>query len=223
MNFLVVLKDESVERSTFIYVQLNEEKTLLHFSPEFHLEGLTLGEVYQTKGTSGILAFFEKELDLPVKESIEISLTEWDRVTTDLFPTGLDVEIEEGIVHLSTAELQHQMRYRVDEEDSFSIFKRQQKILKSFLKPLSRKRNLLKTTQLLKKYPNLIHTSIQFPQILSLVHRYLQVQQVPSRKLSLPLADTFRVVKRAEEKKVIVIDFTKNRNMLHQITMGKAN
>ncbi|MBO0480931.1 hypothetical protein [Candidatus Enterococcus courvalinii] len=223
MNFLVVLKDESVERSTFIYVQLNQEKTLLHFSPEFHLEGLTLGEVYQTKGMSAILDFFGKELDLPVKEFIEISLAEWDRVTTDLFPTGLDVETEEGILHLSPTELQHQMRYRVDEEDSFSIFKRQQKILKSFLKRLSKKRNLLRTTQLLKKYPNLMQTSIQFPQILSLIHRYLQVQQLPSRKLSLPLADTFRVVKRAEEKKVIVIDFTRNRNMLHQVTMGKAN
>ena len=46
MNFLVVLKDTLIERSTFLYVQLQENKTLLHFSPEFHLEGLTLGEIY---------------------------------------------------------------------------------------------------------------------------------------------------------------------------------
>ena len=45
MNFLVVLKDQVINRSTFLYVQLNKGKTLLHFSPEFHLEGQTLGEI----------------------------------------------------------------------------------------------------------------------------------------------------------------------------------
>ncbi|BDP77474.1 hypothetical protein EfmAA242_17020 [Enterococcus faecium] len=35
-EFLVVLKDTLIERSTFLYVQLQENKTLLHFSPEFH-------------------------------------------------------------------------------------------------------------------------------------------------------------------------------------------
>lgn len=57
MNFLVVLKDTLIERSTFLYVQLQENKTLLHFSPEFHLEGLTLGEIYQAEGLSAVLHF----------------------------------------------------------------------------------------------------------------------------------------------------------------------
>ncbi|XMS92213.1 hypothetical protein QQ467_07865 [Enterococcus faecium] len=44
MNFLVVLKDTLIERSTFLYVQLQENKTLLHFSPEFHIDHF-LGEI----------------------------------------------------------------------------------------------------------------------------------------------------------------------------------
>ncbi|MGE9629649.1 hypothetical protein ACQQAJ_08530, partial [Enterococcus faecium] len=60
MNFLVVLKDTLIERSTFLYVQLQENKTLLHFSPEFHLEGLTLGEIYQAEGLSAVLHFFNR-------------------------------------------------------------------------------------------------------------------------------------------------------------------
>ncbi len=59
MNFLVVLKDKSIERSTFLYVQLTEDKTLLHFSPEFHLEGLTLGEIYQSEGLDAFFSFFQ--------------------------------------------------------------------------------------------------------------------------------------------------------------------
>lgn len=70
MNFLVVLKDTLIERSTFLYVQLQENKTLLHFSPEFHLEGLTLGEIYQAEGLSAVLHFFKVELELPVKKII---------------------------------------------------------------------------------------------------------------------------------------------------------
>jgi len=81
----------------------------------------------------------------------------------------------------------------------------------------------LKTTQLLKKHPELLHTSIQFPQLISLIRRFLRLKEVPSKKLTLPLNDTFRVVKREDEKKVIVIDFTKNRNALHRLTLEKAN
>ena len=187
MNFLVVLKDTLIERSTFLYVQLQENKTLLHFSPEFHLEGLTLGEIYQAEGLSAVLHFFEAELELPVKDYIELSLESWD------------------------------------DENSFSIFRRQQKILKSFLKVISKKRNLIKTTQLLKKHPNLLHTSIQFPQLITMIHRFIRMQQLPSKKLFLPLTDTFRVVNREDKKKVIVIDFTRNRNVLHQVAMEKAN
>ncbi|WP_165006301.1 MULTISPECIES: hypothetical protein [unclassified Enterococcus] len=223
MNFLVVLKDTLIERSTFLYVQLNAHKTLLHFSPEFHLEGLTLGEIYQAEGMQAIMRFFEKELELPVEDYIELSLGAWDQAVAEMFPEGLTIETEMGEKQLSVKQLQTQMRYQVDEENSFSIFQRQQKILKSFLKVISKKRNLLKTTQLLKKYPTLLHTSIQFPQLLSMIHRFMRLQQLPSKKLTLPLADTFRVVNREEEKKVIVIDFTRNRNVLHQLSMGKAN
>ena len=108
-------------------------------------------------------------------------------------------------------------------ENSFSIFRRQQKILKSFLKVISKKRNLIKTTQLLKKYRGLLHTSIQFPQLITMIHRFIRMQQLPSKKLFLPLTDTFRVVNREDKKKVIVIDFTRNRNVLHQVAMEKAN
>ncbi|MCZ1571437.1 hypothetical protein GHB17_08310, partial [Enterococcus faecium] len=95
--------------------------------------------------------------------------------------------------------------------------------LKSFLKVISKKRNLIKTTQLLKKYPGLLHTSIQFPQLITMIHRFIRMQQLPSKKLFLPLTDTFRVVNREDKKKVIVIDFTRNRNVLHQVAMEKAN
>ena len=74
-----------------------------------------------------------------------------------------------------------------------------------------------------KKSPDLVHTSIQLTQFLTLIRRFVRLKEVPSRKLTLPLADTFRVVQRAHEKKVIVIDFMKNRNALHQLTMEKAN
>lgn len=67
MNFLVVLKDTLIERSTFLYVQLQENKTLLHFSPEFHLEGLTLGEIYQAEGLSAVLHFFKGRIGITSK------------------------------------------------------------------------------------------------------------------------------------------------------------
>ncbi|RRQ64272.1 LCP family protein [Enterococcus faecium] len=223
MNFLVVLKDTLIERSTFLYVQLQENKTLLHFSPEFHLEGLTLGEIYQAEGLSAVLHFFKVELELPVKDYIELSLESWDRAVVELFPEGLMIDTNDGKIHLTAAELQKQMRYQIDDENSFSIFRRQQKILKSFLKVISKKRNLIKTIQLLKKYPGLLHTSIQFPQLITMIHRFIRMQQLPSKKLFLPLTDTFRVVNREDKKKVIVIDFTRNRNVLHQVAMEKAN
>ncbi|MDT2837773.1 hypothetical protein P7H50_12980 [Enterococcus durans] len=223
MNFLVVLKDKAIERSTFLYVQLTEDKTLLHFSPEFHLEGLTLGEIYRSEGLDAILAFFNKELELSVKDYLELSLESWDQVVFELFPNGMTIKENQQQIHLTDQELQDQMRYQLDEKNSFSIFQRQQKILKSFLKEIGKKRNLLKTTQLLKKHPELLHTSIQFPQLISLIRRFLRLKEVPSKKLTLPLNDTFRVVKREDEKKVIVIDFTKNRNALHRLTLEKAN
>ncbi len=223
MNFLVVLKDKVIERSTFLYVQLTEDKTLLHFSPEFHLEGLTLGDIYRSEGLEAVLAFFNKELELPVKEYLVLSLESWDQVVEELFPKGLVIEESSQTIHLTTQELKDQMRYQVDEKDSFSIFQRQQKILKSFLKEIGKKRNLLKTTQLLKKHSELLHTSIQFSQLLSLIRRFLRLKEVPSKKLTLPLTDTFRVIRREEEKKVIVIDFTKNRNVLHRFSLEKAN
>ena len=46
MNFLVVLKDTLIERSTFLYVQLQENKTLLHFSPEGRI-GITSKRLYR--------------------------------------------------------------------------------------------------------------------------------------------------------------------------------
>ena len=223
MNFLVVLKDHVINRSTFLYVQLNKGKTLLHFSPEFHLEGQTLGEIYQSEGLTALLLFFNRELDLPVKDYLELSLTSWDQAVTELFPNGLIIKENGQLIQLTVSELQRQMRYKIDEKDSFSIFQRQQKILKSFLSEIGKKRHLLKTTQLLKKYPDLVHTSIQLTQFLTLIRRFVRLKEVPSRKLTLPLADTFRVVQRAHEKKVIVIDFMKNRNALHQLTMEKAN
>ena len=116
MNFLVVLKDTLIERSTFLYVQLQENKTLLHFSPEFHLEGLTLGEIYQAEGLSAVLHFFEAELELPVKDYIELSLESWDRAVVELFPEGLMIDTNDGKIHLTAAELQKQMRYQIDDE-----------------------------------------------------------------------------------------------------------
>ncbi|MGM9902437.1 MAG: hypothetical protein ACI32O_00710 [Enterococcus sp.] len=223
MNFLVVLKDTILKRSTFIYVQIDEYKTLLHFSPEFHLEGLTIGEMYQTDGVLTVVEFFKQELELPVEDYLELSLLEWDQAIGELFPDGMVVENDSGKIHLTVTELQQQMRYQIDEEDSFSIFQRQQKILKSFLKQISRKRNLLKTTQLLKKYPGLLQTSIQFPQLFSLIRRFVRLKEVPSRKMILPLKDTFRVIRREDEKKLVVIDFIRNRNVLHQFAMKKAN
>lgn len=223
MNVLVVLKDKVMDRSTFLYVQLNEGKTLLHFSPEFHLEGQTLGEIYQREGLAKLLLFFNKELELPVKEYLELSLTSWDKVMTELLPNGLKIKENEQLLHLSTKDLQEQMRYKIDEKNSFSIFQRQQRILKSFLNEIGKKRHLFKIAQLLKRHPNLLHTSIQFTQLLSLIRRFIRLKERPSKKLILPLDDTFRVVKREHEKKVIVIDFTKNRNVLHQLTMEKAN
>ncbi|THE15615.1 hypothetical protein E1H99_02980 [Enterococcus hirae] len=223
MNFLVVLKDTILKRSTFIYVQIDEYKTLLHFSPEFHLEGLTIGEMYQTDGVLTVVEFFKQELELPVEDYLELSLQEWDQAIGELFPDGMVVENDSGKIHLTVTELQQQMRYQIDEEDSFSIFQRQQKILKSFLKQISRKRNLLKTTQLLKKYPGLLQTSIQFPQLFSLIRRFVRLKEVPSRKMILPLKDTFRVIRREDEKKLVVIDFIRNRNVLHQFAMKKAN
>ena len=214
MNFLVVLKDQVINRSTFLYVQLNKGKTLLHFSPEFHLEGQTLGEIYQSEGLTALLLFFNRELDLPVKDYLELSLTSWDQAVTELFPNGLIIKENGQLIQLTVSELQRQMRYKIE---------RQQKILKSFLSEIGKKRHLLKTTQLLKKYPDLVHTSIQLTQFLTLIRRFVRLKEVPSRKLTLPLADTFRVVQRAQEKKVIVIDFMKNRNALHQLTMEKAN
>ena len=109
MNFLVVLKDTLIERSTFLYVQLQENKTLLHFSPEFHLEGLTLGEIYQAEGLSAVLHFFKVELELPVKDYIELSLESWDRAVVELFPEGLMINTNDGKIHLTAAELQKQM------------------------------------------------------------------------------------------------------------------
>ncbi|HCT3643502.1 TPA: hypothetical protein OTU17_000001, partial [Enterococcus faecium] len=106
MNFLVVLKDTLIERSTFLYVQLQENKTLLHFSPEFHLEGLTLGEIYQAEGLSAVLHFFKVELELPVKDYIELSLESWDRAVVELFPEGLMIDTNDGKIHLTAAELQ---------------------------------------------------------------------------------------------------------------------
>ncbi|EOS7713875.1 hypothetical protein FRO38_RS10295, partial [Enterococcus hirae] len=133
MNFLVVLKDQVINRSTFLYVQLNKGKTLLHFSPEFHLEGQTLGEIYQSEGLTALLLFFNRELDLPVKDYLELSLTSWDQAVTELFPNGLIIKENGQLIQLTVSELQRQMRYKIDEKDSFSIFQRQQKILKSFL------------------------------------------------------------------------------------------
>lgn len=103
MNFLVVLKDTLIERSTFLYVQLQENKTLLHFSPEFHLEGLTLGEIYQAEGLSAVLHFFKVELELPVKDYIELSLESWDRAVVELFPEGLMIDTNDGKIHLTAA------------------------------------------------------------------------------------------------------------------------
>ncbi|OTP12575.1 hypothetical protein A5844_000808 [Enterococcus sp. 10A9_DIV0425] len=216
-------QDTILKRSTFIYVQIDEYKTLLHFSPEFHLEGLTIGEMYQTDGVLTVVEFFKQELELPVEDYLELSLQEWDQAIGELFPDGMVVENDSGKIHLTVTELQQQMRYQIDEEDSFSIFQRQQKILKSFLKQISRKRNLLKTTQLLKKYPGLLQTSIQFPQLFSLIRRFVRLKEVPSRKMILPLKDTFRVIRREDEKKLVVIDFIRNRNVLHQFAMKKAN
>ncbi|MBF8808131.1 MAG: hypothetical protein IC227_07185 [Enterococcus lacertideformus] len=223
MNFLIVLKDKIIDRSAFLYVQLNEDKTLLHFSPEFHLEGQTLGEIYYTEGLDALLLFFNKELGLPVKEYLELSLNSWNKVVMELFPSGLKIKEKGQLLHLSTSDLQEQMRYKVDEQDSFSIFQRQQKILKSFLNEIGKKRNLLKTTQLLKRHPEFLHTSIPFTQLLSLIRSFIRLKEIPSKKLTLPLDNTFRVVKREQEKKVIVIDFTKNRNVLHRLIMEKAN
>ena len=164
----------------------------------------SLGEIYQAEGLSAVLHFFEAELELPVKDYIELSLESWDRAVVELFPEGLMIDTNDGKIHLTAVELQ-------------------KKILKSFLKVISKKRNLIKTTQLLKKYPNLLHTSIQFPQLITMIHRFIRMQQLPSKKLFLPLTDTFRVVNREDKKKVIVIDFTRNRNVLHQVAMEKAN
>ena len=83
----------------------------------------------------------------------------------------MTIEENQQQIHLTDQELQDQMRYQVDEKN-FSIFQRQQKILKSFLKEIGKKRNLLKTTQLLKKHSELLHTSIQFPQLISLIRRF---------------------------------------------------
>ncbi|AUB52809.1 hypothetical protein [Enterococcus mundtii] len=223
MNFLVVLKDTILKRSTFIYTQIDEQKTVLHFSPEFHLEGLTIGEIYEQGGIQAAKQFFVQELQLPLNDYLEVSLNEWDKAISELFPQGINVESGTTEVHLSVKDLQRQMRYQIDEEGSLSIFQRQQKILKSFLKQISRKRNLFKTTQLLKKYPELLHTSIQFPQLLSLIRRFVRLKEIQSKKLTLPLQDTFRVVKREDEKKLIVIDFMRNRHVLQQMTMEKAN
>ncbi|MGX7172538.1 hypothetical protein [Enterococcus ratti] len=223
MNFLVVLKDQVIQRSTFLYVQLNEGKTLLHFSPEFHLEGQSLGEIYQSEGLTALLLFFNKELELPVEEYVELSLVSWNKVAAKLFPDGLKIKENDQILHLTVEDLQEEMRYKLDEKDSFSIFQRQQKVLKCFLNKIGKKRYLLKTTQMLNRHPELLHTSIQFTQLFSLIRRFIRLKAVPSRKITLPLENTFRVVKRAHEKKIIVIDFTKNRNVLHQLIMEKAN
>jgi anionic cell wall polymer biosynthesis LytR-Cps2A-Psr (LCP) family protein len=220
MNYLIVLKDELLERSTFIYLQLNDFKTLLHFSPEFHLEGLTLGEFYQTGGRTSVEDFFEKDLDLAVDGYVELSLTEWQKVIHDEFAQGLLIEAEEGPIQLAGAELQQYIRYQVDDTNGFSVFQRQQKALKSFFKNFERKRDLFKLLAILKKYPTLVDTTIPFSQMARLFRRYFQTRQLPSKKYALPLADTFRVVDRPNEKKVIVIDFTKNRNTIHQIASG---
>lgn len=50
----------------------------------------------------------------------------------ELFPEGLMIDTNDGKIHLTAAELQKQMRYQIDDENSFSIFRRQQKILKGF-------------------------------------------------------------------------------------------
>ncbi len=85
-----------------------------------------------------------------MKDYLELSLTSWDQAVTELFPNGLIIKENGQLIQLTVSELQRQMRYKIDEKDSFSIFQRQQKILKSFLSEIGKKRHLLKTTQLLK-------------------------------------------------------------------------
>ncbi|MFV0559410.1 MAG: hypothetical protein ACK5NA_01665 [Enterococcus sp.] len=223
MSILVILKDNPVERSTFMYIRLKENRTVLQFSPEFHLEGLTLGELYSKDGYLGIQEFFVKELDLVVDDFVEVSLEEWNRFLPEIAPDGLLVEVADGQRMVGLPELTEKMQYCLDQKNEFSIFYAQRKILKSFFKVLSKKRNLLRMTYFLKKYPNLLHTSMQIPQFFGLVHRYLQSQQLPSQNFSFPLTDTYRVVERSHEKKVIVVDFIQNRNKIYQMTLGKVN
>ncbi|EPH96840.1 hypothetical protein D920_02005 [Enterococcus faecalis 13-SD-W-01] len=220
MNYLIVLKDEILERSTFIYLQLTDFKTLLHFSPEFHLEGLTLGEIYRSGGKDSLESFFERDLDLVVDGYVELSLAEWHKVVNEEFAQGLLIETAEGPIQLAGTELQQYTRYQVDDTNGFSVFQRQQKALKSFFKNFERKRDFLKLLAILKKYPALVSTTIPFSQMARLFRRYFQTRQLPSKKYALPLEETFRVVERPNEKKVIVVDFTKNRNTIHQIASG---
>lgn len=106
---------------------------MLHFSPEFHLEA-NIRRNLSSRRAVGCFALFKVELELPVKDYIELSLESWDRAVVELFPEGLMIDTNDGKIHLTAAELQKQMRYQIDDENSFSIFRRQQKILKAFKK-----------------------------------------------------------------------------------------
>ena len=81
MNFLVVLKDKAIERSTFLYVQLTEDKTLLHFFARIPFRRLDFGRNLSIRRTGCYLSFFNKELELPVKDYLELSLESWDQVS----------------------------------------------------------------------------------------------------------------------------------------------
>ncbi|MGM0124100.1 hypothetical protein IGI37_001474 [Enterococcus sp. AZ194] len=214
MEILIIIEEEKLARSSFLYSKLDQTKTLVQFSPEFSLADETLGAIYEKEGLIGIRQLFEQKFSWHLDGYVRIKLDDLLYAVEKIMPEGLQFE---GTV-LPVSELKQRLSYQIDEEGNFSVFQQQRALLKSIVKTIGKKQNIFKLPHYLTILSKVSETNLNNGQFLALLKNFASLQDVRSTKVIIPLANTYEVQVKENQRVVKMIDCKSNIDFLQKLT-----
>lgn len=218
MNILLAIEgQEKQKNSTFTLISFKEKQLFLQFSPDFHLQSLTLGDIFFESGIEGVKQIFQQNFQVPIDGYVLITEENLLQLMQIYFPKGIpDLQAASQKI-LAVQQLAACLDYQNNLEGEHSTFAYQRHFLTLLKRQIVRKRNLLKMTPIMKQLAQFVETDIPQQQWVKLVIAAIGKNQRPTLDYIFPIENTYRIMPVGSRYRLKMVDVSSNEGFLRRI------